>query len=100
MSGTKDYIRVIIIALITAIASQLVGKAIARNEIIDNSVTKKELTETKKEIGDDIESAKKEAIIYTDSRIEEHEKVHDELKTQYTQIQSDLTIIKNHLINN
>lgn len=46
----------------------------------------------------DVEKSLKEAKTYTDKAIIDHEKVHYEIRCQYEQIQSDLTLIKNHLM--
>jgi F0F1-type ATP synthase epsilon subunit len=88
MSGLKDWSKVFVVALLTAMATQIMARIFIKSDKIDNAVTQTELTE-----------AKKEVIDYTDTRIDEHEKIHDQINVQYTQIQSDLTIIKAHLIN-
>jgi len=48
----------------------------------------------------DVENSLKESKQYTDKAIVDHEKVHSEIRLQYSQIQNDLTLIKNHLLNN
>ena len=104
MSNLKDYTKVVIIALLTALATQLLARVFVKNDLINNAATKNELIIVKEEVQDNLEKAKEEAIEYTDKQIVKydlgHTKLHTEQKIQLTQIQTDLTIIKDHLINN
>jgi hypothetical protein len=99
MSTVKDYLKVIITALVTALVTIIASGFMNRESVIRNAATKNDITILKKETNKAIKDSKAEVINYTDDKFAEHGKIHDQLGVQYTQIQSDLTIIKNHLIN-
>jgi hypothetical protein len=69
MSDRKDYIKVIIIALITTLVGQLIARAFTKSDMIDDAATKTELTTAKEEV-------RKESFDYTDKSFLDHEKHH------------------------
>lgn len=64
MSEVKDYLKVIITALITALATLTVSGVFTQNKKINDSPTKAEL-----------EEVKKESYAYTDDEIKKHAEV-------------------------
>ena len=83
MSGMKDYVKVILTTLLTALLTLTLTGAFNYPKTI-----RKELKAVEIKAND-----------YTDKKLIEHEKVHIEVNRQYEQIQKDLNIIKTHLIN-
>jgi hypothetical protein len=75
--------------LITVLAGLALAAIIYVASKMNNTASKK-----------DVEKALSDANEYTDKSIINHEKVHKEISIQYTQIQTDLTIIKNRLLQN
>lgn len=75
MSDRKDYIKVIIIALITTLAGQLIARAFTKGDMINDAATKTELV-----------GVKKEAFDYTDKSLLNHEKDHENLKNDVVEI--------------
>lgn len=75
MSGLKDWTKVIIVALLTAISAQVIGRMFIKNDKIEDAATKTELKTATDE-------AKKESKCYTDEKFKVHDKKHEDEEKQ------------------
>lgn len=66
MSDRKDYIKVILIALITTLVGQLIARAFTKSDMINDAATKTELVHVQNTVT-------KESKEYTDEKMTEHE---------------------------
>lgn len=79
MAQVKDYMKVLITALITTLITLTLSGAFEKNAKLNNAASKSELSKG-------MDKVKKESINYTDLKIDEHEKHHLYISTEIKDI--------------
>lgn len=106
MATVKDWIKVLIAALTGTLTTLVLTSMFSYPKNISNKfkTLDDDMIILEKETAKSIESAKRESFIYSEKLMKEHKEAEEiereQIKLQYTQIQSDLTIIKKYLIDN
>lgn len=98
MAKIKDYIKIFIACIISAVVTLSLQSLTTRNQKIVNAASKDDVECVKYEMSEYTDKAKKECINHTDNKFKEHEKVHTEEAKINQMIYDDLQIIKQHLI--
>lgn len=98
MAKFKDYLKIFIACIISAVVTLGLQSLTTRNEKIVNAASKDDVACVKYEMTEYTDNAKNESFKHTDEKFKEHEKVHDEEAKIDEMILKDLQIIKQHLI--
>lgn len=100
MAKFKDYIKIFIACLISAVVTLTIQSWTTRNDKIVNAASKDDVECVKYEMTEYTDKSKKEAIEYTANRFEQHDKIHDKQDEANQEILRQLDILVKHALDN